>query len=237
MLSGRSGERRVPGLAQLTGGLEDVSAAAKSATLRARSSCGRQSQRRWPLKLPARQGRTCAWAIAAAPRACAAGFLAGRMWLHGCARRADAQAPQRIVGQTTDVDGAPSCSRSGPRAAHPPREGGQQHLLQSGAARSRRRAIWARWALTAFARWPASAMTRRIILPRRLPSSPAPAREGPVLPRVRHGCPGRRGEDAVALEERDIRRPADGRFFTACCSDGKGRTQSGFDGAVAVIRR
>ena len=85
--------------------------------------------------------------------------------LHGDTHRADAQAPRPHRGPDH------RCGRkarlradaSGARAAHPPRKGGQQHLLQSGAVRAHgRRATWARWARRACAKWPASAMTRRI---------------------------------------------------------------------------
>ena len=50
------------------------------------------------------------------------------------------QMPGRLVGATRDARGAQGlrADAAGPRAAHPPREGGQQHLHQPGALRAGR---------------------------------------------------------------------------------------------------
>ena len=51
--------------------------------------------------------------------------------------------PGRLVGVSKDADGAPGvpAGAADPRAAHPPREGDQQHLHRAGAARRRRRHV------------------------------------------------------------------------------------------------
>ena len=59
-----------------------------------------------------------------------AGYLAVRAGL-------ERQLPGRLVGVSVDADGAPGlpAGAADPRAAHPPREGDQQHLHRPGAAR------------------------------------------------------------------------------------------------------
>ena len=62
-----------------------------------------------------------------------AGFMAVRDGL-------ERQLPGRLVGVSVDADGTPAlpARAADPRAAHPPREGDEQHLHRAGAARRRR---------------------------------------------------------------------------------------------------
>ena len=53
-----------------------------------------------------------------------------------CRKNSSARCPGRLIGQTTDRNGKAllRAEPAGPRAAHPPRKGHQQHLHESGAA-------------------------------------------------------------------------------------------------------
>ena len=75
--------------------------------------------------------------------------------------------PGRLVGVTVDADGAPGLppGAADPRAAHPPREGDEQHLHRAGAARrDRRRCTPPTTAPTGCTRSPSAPTTARASL-------------------------------------------------------------------------
>ena len=127
------------------------------------------------------------------------------------------QIPGRLVGMTTDVDGQARVRHDAarPRAGHPAREGGQQHLHQPGPPRPRRqRSTWRRSDRTGCATSPRSARPGPPSSRRRWPrSAPAGSIPGPYLNEFAVRVPDApRGPPAPARPRRPGRaRPGRGR--------------------------